>query len=65
MRIDARKFFALCADNGLTLKTVRQKTGISYTTLQAIRKGEKIRMETLTKLSTMLNVKAIELLPEV
>ena len=64
MIIDARKFFAICADKGLTLKQVKQKSGISYGTLKAIQKGEKIRMATLGKLATMLNIKAIELLPE-
>ncbi len=64
MVIDARKFFAICADNGLTLKQVKQKSGVSYGTLKAIQRGEKIRMETLGRLATMLNIKSIELLPE-
>jgi len=64
MVIDARKFFAICADNGLTLKQVKQKSGVSYGTLKAIQRGERIRMETLGRLATMLNIKSIELLPE-
>ena len=64
MVIDARKFFAICADNGLTLKQVKQKSGVSYGTLKAIQRGEKIRMETLGRLATMLNINSIELLPE-
>lgn len=64
MVIDARKFFAICADSGLSLKQVKQKSGVSYGTLKAIQRGEKIRMETLGRLATMLNIKAIELLPE-
>lgn len=62
--IDYRKFFAICADSGLTLKQIKNKSGISYGTLKAIEKGEKIRLSTLSKLATVLNVKSIDLLKE-
>ena len=62
--IDERKFFAICADKGLSLKQVKQMAGVSYTTLRAIGNGEGIRMLTLGKLAKALNVKSIELLKE-
>ncbi len=65
MRIDARKLFSLCADNGISIKTLKEKTGLSYNTISAIRRGQKVKAETLGKLANALNVKSIELLPEV
>ena len=65
MKIDARKMFSICADNGISIKTLKEKTGLSYNTISAIRRGQKVKAETLGKLANALNVKSIELLPEV
>ena len=62
MKIDAVKLFTLCADRGLSLTQVRKQTGISLSTLQAIRRGDKVRLATLGRLACLLNVKSIELL---
>ena len=65
MKIDARKMFAICADNGISMKMLKEMSGLSYGTINAIRNGQKVKAETLGKLANALNVKSIELLPEV
>lgn len=65
MKIDARKMFSICADNGISMKMLKEMSGLSYGTINAIRNGQKVKAETLGKLASALNVKSIELLPEV
>lgn len=65
MKIDARKMFSICADNGISMKMLKEISGLSYGTINAIRNGQKVKAETLGKLASALNVKSIELLPEV
>lgn len=65
MKIDARKMFSICADSGISMKMLKEKSGLSYGTINAIRRGQKVKAETLGKLASALNVKSIELLPEV
>lgn len=62
MRIDVRKMFSMCADAGISMKMLKEKTGLSYGTINAIRQGKKVKAETLGKLASALNVKSIELL---
>ena len=64
MKIDARKMFSICADNGISMKMLKEMSGLSYGTINAIRNGQKVKAETLGKLASALNVKSIELLPE-
>ena len=62
MKVDANKLFALCADKGYRLKDLAAAAGVKYATLQAIKKGKIIRVDTLGKLARALDVKSIELL---
>jgi len=62
MKIDAVKLFAICADNGISMKALKEKTGLSYNTICAIRQGQKVKAETLGKIAKALGVKSIELI---
>ena len=62
LKINWIKLASMFADKGMSIKTVRQQTGISYKTLQSIRKGCFVRIETVGKLARLLDVKSIELI---
>ena len=62
LTINAQKFFGICADRGLMLKDVCKIAGVGYPTLQKIRKGTPIRLDTVGKLAAALGLKAEEII---
>ena len=61
MKIDGVKFFTICADKGVSMKELHEKTGLSYNTISAIRKGQNVKTTTLGVIAKALGVKSIEL----
>lgn len=62
MKINAAKFFGLCADKGFMLKDVCKAAGVGYPTLQKIRKGTPIRLDTVGRLAAALDVRSADLI---
>ena len=62
LTINAQKFFGLCADKGLMLKDICKAAGVGYPTLQKIRKGTPIRLDTVGRLAAALGLKAEEII---
>ena len=62
MKINAAKFFGLCADRGLLLKDVCRIAGVGYPTLQKIRNGTPVRLDTVGRLAAALEVKSAEIM---
>ena len=62
LTINAQKFFGICADRGLMLKDVCKIAGVGYPTLQKIRKGTPIRLDTVGRLAAALGLKAEEII---
>ena len=62
LTINAQKFFGLCADKGLMLKDICRAAGVGYPTLQKIRKGTPIRLDTVGRLAAALGLKAEEII---
>ena len=62
LTINAQKFFGICADRGLMLKDVCKIAGVGYPTLQKIRKGTPIRLDTVGRLAGALGLKAEEII---
>lgn len=64
MKINARKFFSMCAERGYLLRDVATLTGVCYNTLRRIRNGEPVRLDTLRKIAKALNVSPEKLLED-
>jgi DNA-binding Xre family transcriptional regulator len=62
MKIDEIKLFATLADKGISIKDLHEKTGLSYNTICAIRRGSNIKTTTLGAIANVLGVKSIELI---
>ena len=62
LTINAQKFFGICADKGLMLKDVCKIAGVGYPTLQKIRKGTPIRLDTVGRLAAAFGLKAEEII---
>jgi DNA-binding Xre family transcriptional regulator len=62
MKIDEIKLFATLADKGISIKELHEKTGLSYGTICAIRRGSNIKTTTLGVVARFLNVKSIDLI---
>lgn len=62
MKIDEIKLFATLADKGISIKELHEKTGLSYGTICAIRRGSNIKTTTLGAIANVLGVKSIELI---
>lgn len=62
MKINATKFFGLCADRGLMLKDICRAAGVGYPTLQKIRKGTPVRLDTVGRLAAALDVRSADLI---
>ena len=62
MKVNAKKLFAIAADKGYMLKDLAAAAGVSYATLQAIKHGETVRVDTLGKLAKALQVKSIDIM---
>ena len=62
LTINAQKFFGICADRGLMLKDVCKIAGVGYPTLQKIRNGTPIRLDTVGRLAAALGLKSEEII---
>ena len=67
MAVSYKKLFKLMIDKSIKKKDLRQRTGLSYSTIQKLENGENVNVEVLEKVCRALNCTfddISEILPE-